>query len=89
MKTHIPATDRRAIFIGAEVYTEAGGSIVRDLFTEDRGGYEDAALLERLVIEKLEGIAPRRFRRRKAGSGFRFISIIPTPTACRAPIRIR
>jgi|GEM_PF-5140866 len=31
--------------------------ILRDLFTEDRGGfYEDAALLDRLVIEKLEGI---------------------------------
>ena len=89
MKTHIPATDRRAIFIGAEVYTEAGGNIVRDLFTEDRGGfYEDAALLERLVIENWKA-SPRRFRRRKAGSGFRFISIIPTPTACRAPIRIR
>jgi ParB family chromosome partitioning protein len=60
MKTHIPATDRRAIFIGAEAYTEAGGNIVRDLFTEDRGGfYEDVALLDRLVIEKLESIAFR------------------------------
>ncbi|MPZ37156.1 MAG: chromosome partitioning protein ParB [Rhizobiales bacterium] len=58
MRAHIPATDRRAIFVGPEAYTEAGGNIVRDLFTEDRGGfYEDAALLDRLVIEKLEGIA--------------------------------
>lgn len=58
MRTHIPATDRRAVFIGPEAYTEAGGNIVRDLFTEDRGGfYEDATLLDRLVIEKLEGIA--------------------------------
>jgi ParB family chromosome partitioning protein len=58
MKANVPATDRRAIFVGAEAYTEAGGNIVRDLFTEDRGGfYEDAALLDRLVIEKLEGIA--------------------------------
>lgn len=57
-KTNVPATDRRAIFIGAEDYTEAGGAIIRDLFTEDRGGfYEDAALLDQLVIEKLEGIA--------------------------------
>lgn len=57
-KTNIAATDRRAIFIGPEAYTEAGGAIIRDLFTEDRGGfYEDAALLDRLVIEKLEGIA--------------------------------
>jgi len=58
MKTHIPATDRRAIFVGADAYAEAGGNIVRDLFTEDRGGfYEDAALLDRLVIAKLDGIA--------------------------------
>lgn len=56
-KTNVAATDRRAIFIGAEAYTEAGGFIIRDLFTEDRGGfYEDAALLDRLVIDKLERI---------------------------------
>ena len=59
-KANVPATDRRAIFIGAEAYIEAGGNIIRDLFTEDRGGvYEDAALLDRLVMEKLEGIAFR------------------------------
>ncbi len=57
-KTNVAATDRRAIFIGPDAYTEAGGTIIRDLFTEDRGGfYEDAALLDRLVIGKLEGIA--------------------------------
>jgi ParB family chromosome partitioning protein len=57
-RTHIAATDRRAIFIGAEAYTEAGGTILRDLFTEDRGGfYENAALLDQLVIEKLQGIS--------------------------------
>jgi len=59
-KANVPATDRRAIFIGAEAYIEAGGNIIRDLFTEDRGGfYEDAALLDRLVMEKLESIAFR------------------------------
>lgn len=58
MKMHIPATDRRAIFVGAEAYAEAGGTIIRDLFTEDRGGYfEDAAFLNQLVTEKLERIA--------------------------------
>jgi ParB family chromosome partitioning protein len=57
-KTHTPATDRRAIFVGADTYIEAGGTIIRDLFAEDRGGfYEDAALLDRLVIEKLETVA--------------------------------
>jgi ParB family transcriptional regulator, chromosome partitioning protein len=57
-RANVAASDRRAIFVGAEAYTEAGGVIIRDLFTEDRGGfYEDAALLDRLAIEKLEGIA--------------------------------
>ncbi|WP_315762433.1 ParB/RepB/Spo0J family partition protein [Bradyrhizobium sp. SZCCHNS2005] len=53
-ETHVAATDRRAVFIGAEAYTEAGGTILRDLFTEDRGGYfEDVALLDLLVTGKL------------------------------------
>jgi len=52
--THVAATDRRAIFVGAEKYTEVGGTILRDLFTEDRGGYfEDVALLDMLVMAKL------------------------------------
>ncbi|WP_018236167.1 ParB/Srx family N-terminal domain-containing protein [Ensifer sp. BR816] len=57
-RTHVQANDRKAIFIGAEAYIDGGGTILRDLFTEDRGGYfEDAALLDRLVLEKLQGIA--------------------------------
>ena len=53
-ETHVAATDRRAVFVGAEAYTEAGGTILRDLFTEDRGGYfEDVALLDLLVTGKL------------------------------------
>jgi ParB family chromosome partitioning protein len=57
-KMNVEATDRRARFVGATAYAEAGGTIIRDLFTEDRGGYfEDAALLDRLVIDKLETIA--------------------------------
>ena len=53
-ETHVAATDRRAVFVGAEKYTEVGGTILRDLFTEDRGGYfEDVALLDMLVVAKL------------------------------------
>ncbi|WP_271501150.1 ParB/RepB/Spo0J family partition protein [Bradyrhizobium sp. CCBAU 11357] len=53
-ETHVAATDRRARFVGMQAYTEAGGSILRDLFTEDRGGYlEDVALLDLLVTAKL------------------------------------
>ncbi|MCR5877603.1 ParB/RepB/Spo0J family partition protein [Phenylobacterium sp. J367] len=54
----VSATDRRAIFVGAEAYGEAGGAILRDLFTEDGGGWlEDPALLDRLAAEKLAMIA--------------------------------
>ena len=35
-ETHVCRHDRRAIFVGAEKYTEVGGAILRDLFTEDR-----------------------------------------------------
>ncbi|MFI8683579.1 ParB/RepB/Spo0J family partition protein [Brevundimonas diminuta] len=55
---NVPAADRRALFVGAEAYSEAGGVIIRDLFSEDRGGFfEDAGLLDRLAIEKLREIA--------------------------------
>jgi ParB family transcriptional regulator, chromosome partitioning protein len=50
----VAATDRRAVFVGVEAYAEAGGTILRDLFTEDRGGYlEDVALLDLQVTAKL------------------------------------
>jgi ParB family chromosome partitioning protein len=53
-ETDVAATDRRAVFVGAEKYTEVGGTILRDLFTEDRGGYfEGVALLDMLVMAKL------------------------------------
>jgi ParB family chromosome partitioning protein len=57
-ETKVTATDRRAVFVGAEAYGEAGGTILRDLFTEDGGGWlEDPALLDRLVAEKLAAMA--------------------------------
>jgi ParB family chromosome partitioning protein len=56
----VAATDRRAVFVGAEAYEAAGGTILRDLFTEDRGGwFEDVALLERLAGDKLAAEAER------------------------------
>ena len=54
----VAATDRRAVFVGVEAYAAAGGPVLRDLFTEDRGGWlEDVGLLDRLVQEKLEALA--------------------------------
>ena len=71
-KTNVAATERRAIFVGAQAYTEAGGNIIRDLFTEDRGGfYEDPALLDRLVIEKLERIAAQV----QEAEGWKWVSV--------------
>jgi ParB family chromosome partitioning protein len=47
--------DRRAQFAGVAAYEAAGGVVMRDLFTEDRGGWlQDPALLDRLVDEKLK-----------------------------------
>ena len=51
---HVRASDRRARFVGAEAYAEAGGTLLRDLFTEDGGGwFEDVALLDQLTSNKL------------------------------------
>lgn len=53
-ESHVAATDRRARLVGIEAYTDSGGTVLRDLFTEDRGGYlEDVALLDLLVTTKL------------------------------------
>jgi ParB family chromosome partitioning protein len=51
---------RRAVFVGAKAYEEAGGTIIRDLFDRDGGGFfADAELLNRLVHEKLQGHADK------------------------------
>jgi ParB family chromosome partitioning protein len=53
-ETAVKADDRRARYVGAVAYEEAGGVILRDLFEQDGGGwFQDPALLERLVIEKM------------------------------------
>lgn len=58
MEAHVKACDRRAVFVGEAAYRDAGGTILRDLFTEDGGGYfEDVALLDHLVTAKLETVA--------------------------------
>nr|WP_225170573.1 chromosome partitioning protein ParB [Ensifer sp. IC4062] len=55
----IPATDKRVQFIGGlAAYEEVGGSVKRDLFDDRNAGYAmDAALVEKLVAEKLETAA--------------------------------
>lgn len=54
----VAASDKRARFVGEDAYREAGGVILRDLFSETGDGYfEDAALLDRLALDKLRGVA--------------------------------
>ena len=66
-ETSVRASDRRAIFVGIEAYEAAGGTVARDLFQGDDGGWlEDVALLERLVGDKLraeaQALAPEAWK---------------------------
>ncbi|MHC2295201.1 ParB/RepB/Spo0J family partition protein [Bradyrhizobium barranii subsp. barranii] len=51
----VRASERRAQFIGLDAYERAGGTVLRDLFAHDDGGWlQDVPLLDRLVTEKLK-----------------------------------
>ena len=57
-ETTVSASDKRAVFVGVEAYEAAGGTVMRDLFASDEGGWlQDIALLDRLVGEKLKSTA--------------------------------
>ncbi|KAB1082957.1 ParB/RepB/Spo0J family partition protein [Neorhizobium galegae] len=57
-ETAVRAADRRAVYVGIDVYEAAGGVVMRDLFEQDQGGWlQDPALLERLATEKLKADA--------------------------------
>ena len=49
----VDGSDRRARFVGAEAYEQAGGAITRDLFEEKAAYFADSQLLDRLVADKL------------------------------------
>lgn len=73
----VRASDKRARFVGIEAYEAAGGTVSRDLFQNDDGGWlEDPALLDRLVTEKLkreaETIAAEGWRWIEVGTEFPF-----------------
>ncbi|PRD43045.1 chromosome partitioning protein ParB [Phyllobacterium phragmitis] len=57
-ETTVLASDRRALFVGVDAYVAAGGTVLRDLFKADDGGWlEDVPLLDKLVSEKLKTVA--------------------------------
>jgi ParB family chromosome partitioning protein len=56
----IAASNRLAQFVGVEAYSQAGGTITRDLFSEDDEDavfLDDKPLVVRLATEKLEAVA--------------------------------
>ncbi|KQX34008.1 DNA-binding protein [Devosia sp. Root436] len=50
----VRASDKRAQFIGVDAYVEAGGTVLRDLFEGDDGGWlRDVALVDQMLADKL------------------------------------
>jgi len=79
----VPATDRRVAFAGLDAYQAAGGTVQRDLFSEDGGGWiADAGLLERLVAERME-----REAEQVRAEGWRWVAIGPDAQARAWPCR--
>ena len=69
----VRAADKRALFVGIDAYEEAGGTVMRDLFQGDDGGWlQDPALLDQLVVEKLQ-----REAETVAAEGWKWIEVAP------------
>ena len=69
----VRAADKRALFVGVDAYEEAGGTVMRDLFQGDDGGWlQDPALLDRLVVEKLQDESEA-----VAAEGWKWIEVAP------------
>ena len=69
----VRAADKRALFVGVDAYEEAGGIVMRDLFQGDDGGWlQDPALIDRLVVEKLQ-----REAETVAAEGWKWIEVAP------------
>ncbi len=69
----VRAADKRALFVGIDAYEEAGGTVMRDLFQGDDGGWlQDPGLLDQLVVEKLQ-----REAETVAAEGWKWIEVAP------------
>jgi ParB family chromosome partitioning protein len=67
----VRASDKRAQFVGISAYEAAGGTVLRDLFERDDGGWlQDVPLLDRLVTEKLKAEAEKI-----AAEGWKWIEV--------------
>jgi ParB family chromosome partitioning protein len=67
----VRASDKRAVFVGLDVYEEAGGILLRDLFQRDDGGWlVSVTLLDSLVATKLKAEAEH-----VAAEGWKWIEV--------------
>lgn len=69
----IRASDKRAQFIGVDAYVAAGGTVLRDLFQGDDGGWlQDVSLVDQMVTSKLNAEAETI-----SAEGWKWIEVAP------------
>jgi len=69
----VRASDKRAQFIGVDDYVAAGGTVLRDLFQGDDGGWlQDVALVDQMVANKLKAAS-----KTIAAEGWKWIEVAP------------
>ncbi|NOW48823.1 ParB family chromosome partitioning protein, partial [Novosphingobium sp. SG751A] len=69
----VRASDKRAQFIGVDAYVAAGGTVLRDLFQGDDGGWlQDVPLVDQMTADKLEADAEV-----VAAEGWKWIEVAP------------
>lgn len=69
----VRASDKRAQFIGVDAYAAAGGTVLRDLFQGDDGGWlQDVPRVDQMVADKLKADAEAI-----AAEGWKWIEVAP------------
>jgi ParB family chromosome partitioning protein len=69
----VRAADKRAQFIGLDAYIAAGGTVLRDLFQGDDGGWlQDVPLIDQMVADKLKAESETI-----AAEGWKWIEVAP------------
>lgn len=69
----VRASDKRAQFIGVDAYVAAGGTVLRDLFQGDDGGWlQDVLLVDQMTADKLKAESEAI-----AAEGWKWIEVAP------------
>lgn len=69
----VRASDKRAQFVGIDAYVAAGGTVLRDLFQGDDGGWlQDVPLVDQMVADKLKAESDA-----VSAEGWKWIEVAP------------